>query len=116
MSKSLREAEAPNQQWEATLDAQRELEPRRGSAAIVDRGTLIGRSLLTILSGEEKMTEAMNQAARALSATETSELIGDDLRAFADGGPNRGTEDIELGRTAGLDVEMISARWDEAEG
>ena len=61
------------------------------------------------------MTEAMNEAVRALSAKETIELIGTDLAAFADGGPNRRKEDIELGRTAGLDIEMISARWDEAE-
>ena len=57
----------------------------------------------------------MNEAVRALSAEEAIELIGNHLAAFADGGPNRKEEDIELGRTAGLDIEMISARWDEAE-
>ena len=59
--------------------------------------------------------EMSKQFVTALSAEEAVKLIGTDLAAFADGGPNRREEDIELGRTAGLDIEMISARWDKAE-
>lgn len=57
------------------------------------------------------MSEAMNEAVRALSAEEAVELIGTHIEAFADGGPNRKAEDIELGRKAGLKGEMISDLW-----
>ena len=40
----------------------------------------------------------MTETARALNAGEVTELIGDHIAAFLDGGPNRKAEDIELGR------------------
>ena len=57
----------------------------------------------------------MNETARALSAEEVIELIDSHIAASPDGGPNRKEEDIELGRTVDLNIEMISALWDEAE-
>lgn len=56
----------------------------------------------------------MNEAVRALGTEEVTELIGNHIAAFLDGGPNRKAEDIELGREAGLDFEIL-ALWDEAE-
>lgn len=61
------------------------------------------------------MSEAMNEAIRTLSAEEAIELIGTHIEGRLNGGPNRKAEDMEIGRQADLDVEMISARWDEAE-
>jgi hypothetical protein len=57
----------------------------------------------------------MNETARALNADEVIELIRSHIAACLDGGPNRKAEDIELGRSAGLKLEMISALWDDAE-
>jgi hypothetical protein len=59
--------------------------------------------------------DEMNEVARTLNAKEVIELIGSHITAFLDGGPNRKDEDIELGEATGIDVELISARWDEAE-
>ena len=50
----------------------------------------------------------MTETARALNAGEVTELIGDHIATFLDGGPNRKAEDIELGRKAGLDFENLS--------
>lgn len=61
------------------------------------------------------MSEAMNEAVRALSAEEAVELIGTHIATFVDGdGPDREAEDVELGRDTRLKVELISARWNEA--
>jgi hypothetical protein len=57
----------------------------------------------------------MTETARALNAEEVIELIRSHIAARLDGGPNRKAEDIELGRSTGLDTEPISALWDEAE-
>jgi Protein of unknown function (DUF3987) len=57
----------------------------------------------------------MTETARALNAEEVIELIHSHIAACLDGGPNRKAEDIELGRSAGLKIEMISALWDDAE-
>ena len=50
----------------------------------------------------------MNEAVRALGTEEVTELIGNHIAAFLDGGPNRKAEDIELGREAGLELEYLS--------
>ena len=50
----------------------------------------------------------MTETARALNAGEVTELIGDHIAAFLDGGPNRKAEDIELGREASLETEISS--------
>ena len=56
----------------------------------------------------------MNEAVRALGAKEVSDLIGEHITAFLDGGPDRETEDVELAGKAGLKVERIIARWADA--
>jgi hypothetical protein len=56
----------------------------------------------------------MNEAVRALGAKEVSDLIGEHITAFLDGGPDRETEDIELAQKAGLKVERTIARWADA--
>jgi hypothetical protein len=56
----------------------------------------------------------MNETARAFSAKEVSVLIGDHIRDFLDGGPDREAEDVELGQAVGLKVERISGRWNDA--
>ena len=57
----------------------------------------------------------MTETARALSAKEAVELIGDHIAAFLNGGPDREAEDVELGQAVGLKIEAISARWADAE-
>jgi hypothetical protein len=54
------------------------------------------------------------QLVAALNAKEVSDLIGEHITAFLDGGPDRETEDIELAQKAGLKVERTIARWAEA--
>ena len=56
----------------------------------------------------------MNEAVRALGAKEASDLIGDHIDAFLDGGPDLEAEDVELGQAVGLKVERISGRWNDA--
>jgi hypothetical protein len=57
----------------------------------------------------------MTETARTLGAKEVRDVIHSHIAARLEGGPNRKEEDIELGRTVGLKVEMISDLWDEAE-
>src|SRR5262245_8953115 len=57
----------------------------------------------------------MREAARALNAEEVIELIHSHIAAFLNDGRNRKSEDIELGRNAGLELGMIATLWDDAE-
>ena len=56
----------------------------------------------------------MSEAARALNAEEAFQQIHNHIAAYLDGGPDRKDEDIELARDAGLKVEAVSARWEDA--
>jgi hypothetical protein len=56
----------------------------------------------------------MTEAAKALTAEETIQQIHSHIAAYLDGGPDRKDEDIELARDAGLKVEAVSARWEDA--
>ena len=56
----------------------------------------------------------MTEAVRALGAKEVSDLIGEHITAFLDGGPDLEAEDIELAQKAGLKVERTIARWADA--
>jgi hypothetical protein len=56
----------------------------------------------------------MTEAAKVLTAEEAIQQIRSHIAAYLDGGPDRKEEDVELARNAGLKVEAVSARWDDA--
>jgi Virulence-associated protein E-like domain len=48
------------------------------------------------------------------SSSEVIRIIGDHIADYLNGGPDRGTEDVEFGRRAGLNVELVQERWSVA--
>ena len=57
----------------------------------------------------------MTETVRApLDAQTIVQQIQTDIETYLCGGPNRETEDVELGRRYGLNVERIKAQWAEA--
>ena len=57
----------------------------------------------------------MTEVAKALNAEEAIQQIHSHIASYLDGGPDRKEEDVELARDAGLKVEAVSARWDDAQ-
>jgi Family of unknown function (DUF5906) len=56
----------------------------------------------------------MTEAAKLLNAEKAIQQIHSHIAAYLDGGPDRKDEDIDLARNAGLKVEAVSARWEDA--
>jgi hypothetical protein len=57
----------------------------------------------------------MTETVKALSVEKATQQISDYIAAYLEGGPNRKAESIELAKAVGLNLERISARWDDAE-
>lgn len=57
---------------------------------------------------EEGIEEAIGSSSEALG------IIREHIAEYLEGGPDLGREDVELGRRAGLNVELVQERWSAA--
>src|SRR4029077_351094 len=52
--------------------------------------------------------------AEAVGGEEAIRVIGEHILDYLNGGPDRGGEDVELGRRAGLNAGVVEFRWNVA--